>query len=155
MKSKRAQLQLRFFGVDRVRVEPNEAYKPSEALPTVCPDITIGVQEGPAENECTVAMEVSIQEGADLAVPIEAVPYFLAIRAIGLFKVDAGLDDKTRFWLMQMNAPAILYGLARAEVCHLTERNRYGHFLLPCVDFIGMAREMLEAAEQKKQESSE
>lgn len=60
------------------------------------------------------------------------------------------------FWLKHMNAPAILYGLARSEIARLTTSNRFGQYILPSIDLISMARDefMDEMGKEKRKSRS-
>jgi preprotein translocase subunit SecB len=144
-------LRLKAYAVDSVSLRTNPLFDPSpEGATGIRPEVEVAVTPGDEEGEFLAIVGVHIGEGEHVGAAVEAVPYFLDIQVGGLFSVPEDLDDERRGWFQAFNAPAILYGLARAEMAHLTEKGRAGTYILPTVDFIAMGREVLErsAAEE-------
>jgi len=154
MKATLAPLQLEFYGVDNVSVRSNPAFSFDEAGEgKPCPRIELAIQDMEEPNEFMVSLEVHIEEGGQPETSPEAVPYFIDVELMGVFQIRGEVEEKIRSWLMGFNAPAILYGIARAEMAHLTEHSRFGVFVLPSVDFIGMAKREL-SSEQVQEEAA-
>ncbi|MFW6118995.1 MAG: hypothetical protein ACOC7S_01520 [Planctomycetota bacterium] len=156
MKADLSALQLDFFGFDRLLVEANPEYDPSRDSDRLfCPEVDIHVGEEPDEEGMwNVNILVEADAEHDLGVEWACVPYSFRVLVVGFFRVPADMEPEQRFWLTHMNAPAILYGLARAEVARLTAMNRFGQMILPSIDLIAMAREIREAEELAKEDAA-
>ena len=142
MKAVLSPLQVEFYGIDNVSVRSNESYEPegdrvSEAKPT----LEIHYTEASEEDSFFVVMQLAITEEEEAGVPEETIPYWIELEVVGQFSVSSVQDTEKLEWMQMFNAPAILYGFARAEVAHLTEKNTYGSYMLPTVDFISMANQ--------------
>lgn len=156
MKSNLSPLQLRFFGFDNVQVESNDDYDPEAAVEApLLPDVDIHVEEGDGDELWYVTIAVRVTPDCDLGRSWEAVPYSLHIVVVSTFQITAEVEEKKRFWLTHMNAPAILYGLARAEIARLTAMNRFGRFILPSIDLIAMAQALIESQETEGEDEAE
>ena len=157
MKSELSPLQLRFYGFDDVQLESNdeydeyESYEGPEAL--ACPDVEIHVDEGEGD-VWHVTMLIGLDSECDLGVPWKCVPYMLRIAVVGVFAIVGEVEESNCVWLIHMNAPAILYGLARAEIARLTSMGRFGQFVLPAIDLLEMAREVIEDEERNAESPS-
>ena len=150
MKTELSPLQLRFFGFDHIQVESNDDYDPEadEGGP-VPPDTEIYVEQGDGDDLWYVTMTVRVDSDCDLGRPWETVPYSIQIMVASAFQITEELEEEKHFWLTHMNAPAILYGLARAEIARLTAMNRFGRFVLPTIDLIEMVRQQERAQESE------
>lgn len=64
-------------------------------------------------------------------------PYEIDLTLVGRFSVSAKAnDDSLAHHLIQYNAPAILYGIARGVVASLTSFGHAGRFDLPSANFV-------------------
>jgi len=156
MKSQISPLQLRFFGFDNIQVESNDDYDSEAKVDApLLPDVDIHVEEGDSDDLWYVTIAVRVNVDCDLGRPWETVPYALRIVVVSAFQITDEVEEKKRFWLTHMNAPAILYGLARAEIARLTAMNRFGRFILPSIDLIAMAQTLIESQEAEGEDEAE
>ena len=157
MKTELSSLQLRFFGLDDIRVVSNDAYEPDDDVrDLITPEVDIYVSEDEdEENVWKVGMRIQVDKDFEHGVPWHCVPYILNVFIPATFEITEEVDEKTLGWLTHMNAPAVLYGLARAEVARLTCMNMYGKFILPSVDFIKMVERLRQESENDSEKVDE
>ncbi len=68
--------------------------------------------------------------------PNENVPYGFNLKIDGFFQVDPKWPQSKVETLVNINAPAVLYGAAREILAQVTSRGPWGPLLLPAVNFI-------------------
>jgi preprotein translocase subunit SecB len=83
----------------------------------------------------------------------ENAPYTVDLTIVGYFTIaEDASDDVTRRMLF-LNAPAILFGIARGIAGQATGASKHGQFVLPTVNFVGIEKARLQreldAAEMK------
>lgn len=67
-------------------------------------------------------------------------PYYIYLDITGFFSFTDGTDEETVKKMIGLNAPVILYGVARGVVAQATANFRYGKFILPTVNFVDALR---------------
>ena len=124
-----AQLHLERFWVDSIRMQANTSDQ-------VEPNSDIGSLEGVKNvlvNEDGNSYLVTlIVESLPLRDPR---PYSFAISLAGTFSFAPGTDEHMRSILIEGNAPAILYGVARGAIASITGLGPHGPLFLPSVNF--------------------
>ncbi|MEO0050518.1 MAG: protein-export chaperone SecB [candidate division WOR-3 bacterium] len=74
----------------------------------------------------------------------------LHLSIIGFFTIEEEIDERTRVNMLFLNAPSILYGIARQVVAETTGNGPWGKVFLPTVNFVELAKtKMGKAAGQK------
>lgn len=63
-------------------------------------------------------------------------PYRLSLNVAGYFHFPDNTDKETIEKMISPNGLAILYGIARGTVAHMTGCSRFGKLVLPSVNFI-------------------
>ena len=69
----------------------------------------------------------------------------LTLSLIGFFSMAPGTDDKTRDSMLTLNAPSILYGIARQIVAETTGNGPWGKVFLGTADFVQIAKSKSQA----------
>jgi preprotein translocase subunit SecB len=68
-------------------------------------------------------------------------PYRLNMNVAGYFHFPDDTDEETIKKMIVPNGLAILYGIARGTVAHMTGCSRFGKLVLPSVNFIELIKE--------------
>lgn len=63
-------------------------------------------------------------------------PYYILMKLSGFFSYADETDDDYIKKTIALNAPSILYGVARGIIAQVTGNYEYGKFILPAVNFI-------------------
>jgi len=80
----------------------------------------------------------------------ETAAYQIVLKITGFFSFKEGTDEETIKKMISLNAPAILYSIARGIVSQTTAQSVHGKFILPTVNFV----ELLKKRRKKKTSAS-
>lgn len=80
----------------------------------------------------------------------ETAPYQIVLKITGFFSFKEGTDEETIKKMISLNAPAMLYSIARGIVSQATAQSIHGKFILPTVNFV----ELLKKKRKKKTSAS-
>jgi len=76
-------------------------------------------------------------------------PYRLSLSVAGYFHFQDDTDEETIKKMIAPNGLAILYGIARGTVAHITGSSRFGKLVLPSVNFIDLIQEKGRASKKQ------
>lgn len=76
--------------------------------------------------------------------PNDNAPYIFALAIAGFFRFNDEVNEETRMKMLWLNAPSILYGLARGYFFQATSAGLHGGALLPTVNFVAMRQQKLQ-----------
>lgn len=77
-------------------------------------------------------------------------PYYILMKLNGFFSYADGTDDDYIKKTIALNAPSILYGVARGIVAQATGNCEYGKFILPAVNFVEILKRKSDVKKLKK-----
>jgi preprotein translocase subunit SecB len=70
----------------------------------------------------------------------ENAPYTVDLTIVGYFTLAEGISDEQTQRMIFLNAPSILFGIARGIAGQATGASRHGQFVLPTVNFVGIEK---------------
>lgn len=88
-----------------------------------------------ANSETAFKVEMNYSAGSLKKQP-KGMPYYLSFSITGLFSLPEKTDNTTKSNLKNLNAPSILYGIARGIVSQITASGIHGKLILPAVNFV-------------------
>lgn len=140
-------LQLERYVFTKVEVEANPDYVPQEAVADspvkLRLDMGLGEnQEDPTKFQVTVGID-------DLRTEKGALPYRIALQAVGLFSVSKDFKHDDLKKIVQVNGASMLYSAAREMVLLITGRGPWSAYQLPTISFY---QAVSEAVAEKNQQ---
>lgn len=153
---KQSPLSLEHCHVTNLSIEPEVGYTSDEGF---YPDFSnanfssrvgIGVPKDNAKSKYALRLALEIEPKSE-----SSFPYSIDIEMEGFFAV---VDEKTISDprnMVLVNGSAVLYGAIREHLLMVTSRFVHGNLMLPTVNFLDLAEEMKEEAEEPKKDSSD
>ena len=89
-------------------------------------------------NRMMVRLDVAVAQRGSVNPPCE-----LSLTLVGFFVLPDGLDEGMKSAMITLNAPSILYGVARQIVAETTGNGPWGKVFLPTFNFIDMTQKPL------------
>jgi preprotein translocase subunit SecB len=77
-------------------------------------------------------------------------PYYISIHISGFFQIVNDFDENKIFELKHLNAPAILYGIARGIIAQNVASAQHGKFILPSINFLALLKQKKQPAKKVK-----
>lgn len=138
----------------RAALHPPTAIEADATLPE--PRVEVDILRAEDEARFMVPFSVRInQKSAEFS----RRGYALDIKLVGYFSFDPGTDEEAMGRLITINAPAILYGVARGIAAQAFALTNAGRMLLPSVNFVEIMdrreRRLLRKAKTKSNEQIE
>lgn len=130
----RAPLRLDEFVVEslNVRIRPEGPEGDADAeVPT--PDVEVDILRAGDELQFMVPIEIRLNRHA---AEFLRYGYGLDLRLLGFFSFEAELDAQQANRLITLNAPSILYGVARGIVAQVLALTSAGRVVLPSINFV-------------------
>ena len=129
------------YFVEEFHVETNRDYRRGEKADNV---LRVGVEEARErrgkDGTQPVSVRLSIKTN-EKANEFKHAQYRVSLVLHGRFRIVPGASKELVEGLIALNAPAILYGLARGHVAQATAVCPWGRTLLPAVNFIDLEQE--------------
>ena len=80
--------------------------------------------------------------------------YYVFLKISGFFGFAKGTDEETMQKMISLNAPVMLYGVARGVVAQATANGPYGKFVLPAVNFVELVKNSKISPSEPKRKSA-
>lgn len=141
-----APLRLDHFWVEELRISASEAESDSSSLQLAGRSdffVTSDDSDG-------FLVRLSVSSGSKDT----DTDYRFYIRIAGQFSVSADIPDDSKMGLIYLNAPAILYGVARGVIATVTGMSLHGPLHLPSVNFVELLEESSERAPRASKANS-
>jgi preprotein translocase subunit SecB len=152
MSHKDSVLRLENYQIESLAVVQNETF--NRKLPAHTADITTTATISPhKQNPQKYRLELEIQVKRTPTKEKEFFPYQVAIKGRAFFTVQCPRQKAEH--ILRLNGAAILYGLLRAQVAQITAQSVHGQFLMPCLNFVEIAKAQKESEEPKQKASKE
>ena len=142
MNSSPPSLKIDQYTVDEIHVRVNPEYRePKKGAREAKLTASIGIKRRGKFPEFMISIELEVNKSeADF----KANPYYIFLKITGFFSFNKGTDEQTIEKMIQLNGPAILYGIARGVVAQATGSSLHDKFILPTVNFVEATRERAE-----------
>jgi preprotein translocase subunit SecB len=75
--------------------------------------------------------------------------YAVDVSIFGYFSIEGDIDDDTAHQMINLNAPSILYGIARGIVAQGLSLTRAGKIILPSINFVELLRQRVEQRQRR------
>lgn len=134
------------FWVEDLSILSNRDYVPSVAIESP-PAIQINLSLDEGINAQGIPLfRCLIQAETTPGHPESAIPYVIAITAVGIFAFHPGHaeDRESMRSAVAFNGSAMLYGFIRDTVLHQTGIGAHGPFMLPAVNLVDAAKKIAE-----------
>lgn len=141
MPSTQAPLDVEKFYVRSIEVIANDEYD-SASPSTATVDVDFEVYGDESERQrYQIVMGISL--GAAGTMKETNAKYFVALTIAGLFRFADGTAEDVMGRMVYLNAPSILYGLARGYIHQATAPSLHGAYLLPTFNFVELRKKKL------------
>lgn len=131
----KALLQLDDYWVDKLSIEATGGAVEAPIFSADgLPRVTFGVYASEASENYRVDMQVLVGKAA----AARGFPYRMRLRLSGIFSFAPATPPNVRERMINVNGPAILYGVARGVVGEATATGPRGKYVLPSINFIEM-----------------
>lgn len=77
-------------------------------------------------------------------------PYYIFLKLSGIFSYEKNTNKEYIDKTINLNAPSMLYGIARGVISQITASSLYGKFILPSVNFIEILKRKTKNTLRKK-----
>ena len=145
-----ALLNIDEYFVEDIHVKTNPAYRESDQESEAGQiKASIEVRRRGPEPEFMISMTVEVNKEKQAFL---ASRYYVLVSIAGYFSFAPNVDETTIERMIGLNAPSILYGIARGVVAQTTGNCRYGKFILPTVNFVELTKK--ETSEKRTKRKS-
>jgi|Deesub1362A_J573_1020465.scaffolds.fasta_scaffold23972_2 preprotein translocase subunit SecB len=127
-----AQLDIEEYFVEEVRVKANPDYS-GEISHEGEISVSFNIKRKGTEPFFMIPMIINVNKTKKA---FETAPYQIVLRITGFFRFKEGTDEVTIKKMIGLNAPAMLYSIARGIVSQTTAQSLHGKFILPTVNFV-------------------
>jgi len=141
-----AQLDINEYFVEEIRVKANPDYSGGPDHEGAV-SVSFNTKRKGTEPVFMIQMVININRTKKA---FERAPYQIVLKITGFFTFKEGTDEETIKKMISLNAPAILYSIARGIVSQATAQSLHGKFILPTVNFV----ELLKRKQKKKSSTS-
>lgn len=100
-------------------------------------DVSVDILRSGDQPRFMVPLKVRMNHGKEA---FKNSGYSLDISVVGFFSFDDGLSEDHISHLIQLNAPAILYGVVRGLVAQALAMTNVGKVILPSINFVEVMR---------------
>lgn len=80
-------------------------------------------------------------------------PYYIFIKLSGFFSYNEGTEEEYIKKTLALNAPSILYGVARGIIAQVSCNYEYGKFIIPAVNFVEILKRKHQVNKKPKKKS--
>jgi preprotein translocase subunit SecB len=140
------QLDIEEYFVEELRVKANPDYS-DEISHERGISVSFSIKRKGTEPIFMIPMVISVNKTKKA---FETAPYQILLKITGFFRFKEGTDEETIKKLIGLNAPAMLYSIARGIVSQATAQSLHGKFILPAVNFV----ELIKKKQKKKTSAS-
>jgi len=141
-----AQLNIEEYFVEELRVKANPDYRGGEGHEGTV-SVSFNIKRKGTEPLFMIPMVINVNKTKKA---FETSPYQIVLKITGLFSFKEGTDEETIKKMINLNAPAMLYSIARGIVSQATAQSLHGKFILPTVNFV----ELIKKKQKKKTSAS-
>jgi len=130
------QLDIEDYFVEELRVKANPA--PTGGIShRVEVFVSFNIKRKGTEPVFMIPMVINVNKSR---ATFNKAPYQIMLKITGFFRFKEGTDEETIKKMIGLNAPAMLYSIARGIVAQATAQSIHGKFILPTVDFVELVR---------------
>lgn len=127
-------LDIQRYHVEELIFRALREYDPSRKTSSVI-DVNFDVQQD-EEIAQDYRLGMRIRLAANGYTAEENAPYAVDLTIVGYFTLAEGIADDVRHRMIFLNAPSILFGIARGLAGQATGASKHGQFVLPTVNFV-------------------
>lgn len=132
-------LELRFYYLESLRWKVEADYDPEQPKPFEVADLQWNLQR--EDNETDDPREAAYRLTLSLPTDNGRFPYSFEIILVGYFQLNPSVPDNQIERVLDCNAPAVLFGVAREALATSLGRGPFRPLVLPSVHFLGLQRE--------------
>jgi preprotein translocase subunit SecB len=137
-----ALLEIDEYSIDGFSLQANADFDGEKVQDELDVDFNLG-RASTGEPRFEVRLFISLNQRDE---QFARAPYRMNLNVAGYFHFPADTDEEAIKKMIAPNGLAILYGIARGTVAHMTGSSRFGKLVLPSVNFI----ELIQAKGKEK-----
>lgn len=163
-------LELLFYYVESLRWKVEAGFDPGKPAPLQCDDLEWHLQhdnesaDGNAQNAAKenvgntaprkeISRETAYRLRLSLPPREGRFAYSFEIVVVGYFRLGEEVPDESIVRVLDANAPALLYGVAREALATSVGRGPFRPLILPTVHFQGLQRDQSDTSEKTSSET--
>jgi len=113
------------------------------------PEVELDILQAGADLRFLIPMTIRVHRRK---AELDRFGYALNLRILGYFSFPAGTSDQHVAHLIRLNAPAILYGVARGIAAQALALTSVGRVFLPSVNFVEIMKQRSERRRRSRRE---